>query len=140
MTITSLFNQNFKNFKIVLVLSTEEFPTKQIPWTIKLLQLKGLKILWCKKNYRSYKKLIPVKKHFPNSIIITFDDDLIYEKWCISKLISEHKNFPKSIIGHRGREIKINKDNEVESYINWKLCTKRVNSRYTFLTGGSGAL
>ena len=139
-TITSLFNQNFKNFKIVLVLSIDEFPTKKIPWTLKFLQTKGLEILWCKENYKSYKKLIPVKKKYPNSIIITFDDDLIYEKWRINQLILEHKIFPQSIIGHRGREIKINKDNKVESYLNWKLCTKRVNSKYVFLTGGAGAL
>ena len=140
LTITSLFNQNFKNFKIVLVLSLEEFPTKKIPWTLKLLQRKGLEILWVKENYKSYKKLIPPKKKYPNSIIITFDDDLIYEKWRISELISEHKIFPKSIIGHRGRKIKINKDNRVESYLNWRLCSKRSNSKYTFLTGSGGAL
>ena len=55
-TITSLFNQNCSGYKIILVLSLEEFPSKKIPWTLKLLRLKGLEILWCKENYKSYNK------------------------------------------------------------------------------------
>ena len=139
-TITSLFNQNFKGYKILLVLSLEEFPSKQIPWTLKLLRFKGLEILWCKENYKSYKKLIPVKKKYPNSTIITFDDDTYYEKWRIKKLISEHKIHPKALIGHRGRQIKVNDNNEVDIYVNWKLSSKRFDTKYTFLIGVGGIL
>ena len=65
---------------------------------------------------------------------------MIYEKWRISNLISEHYIYPKSIIGNRGREIKIKENNEVDSYLHWKICSKRLNSKYTFLTGVGGVL
>ena len=139
-SLSSLFNQDFEGYKIVLVLSLEEFPSRKIPWTLKFLQLKGLEILWCKENYKSYKKLLPTRKKYPNSKIITFDDDLIYEKWRIRCLISENKIFPESIIGHRGREIKINSLGEIENYSNWEHVYKRLNTKYTFLTGGGGIL
>ena len=139
-SIISLLDQSSKDYKIVLVLSLVDFPSKQIPWTLKLLRFKGLEILWTDENYKVYGKLIPVKKKYPNSIIITFDDDVIYEKWRISNLISEHYIYPKSIIGNRGREIKIKENNEVDSYLHWKICSKRLNSKYTFLTGVGGVL
>ena len=139
-SIISLLNQSSKNYKVVLVLSLVDFPSKKIPWTLNFLKFKGLEILWTDENYKVYGKLIPVKKKYPNSIIITFDDDVIYEKWRISNLISEHYIYPKSIIGNRGREIKITENNEVDSYMHWKICSKRLNSKYTFLTGAGGVL
>ncbi len=42
---------------------------------------KGLTIDWCE-DIKSYKKLIPTLKKYPDAIIVTADDDLIYDnKW-----------------------------------------------------------
>ncbi len=58
-----------------------------MPWTLKILQRKGLEILWIKENLKSYKKLIPVRFKFPISKIVTFEDDIIYERWRLKKTI-----------------------------------------------------
>ena len=49
-SIVSLLNQRNKNYKLILVLSIEEFPMKRIPWTLNFLKNKGLEILWIQKN------------------------------------------------------------------------------------------
>ena len=90
-SIISLFNQDYKDYKIVLTLSLEEFPKKHIPWTLNLLRSKGLEILWCDQNLKSFKKLLPIKKKYPESLIVTFDDDIYYEPWRLKYLIEEHK-------------------------------------------------
>ena len=135
-----LFNQKAINYKIILVLSKEEFQNKKIPWTINFLEKKGLNILWINKNFKSYNKLLPVKSKFPNSKIITFDDDVFYEKWRIKLLLEKSKNFPNAIIGFRGAEIKITKDEKIYPYLKWPKANINTPSKKLFLTGVGGVL
>jgi hypothetical protein len=138
--IISLFNQMAVNYKIILVLSKEEFQNKKIPWTINFLEKKGLNILWINKNFKSYNKLLPVKSKFPNSKIITFDDDVYYEKWRIKLLLEKSKTFPNAIIGFRGAEIKTTKDKKIYPYLKWVMANARTSNKKLFLTGVGGVL
>ena len=100
--IKSLLNQTAKAEKIVLWLTEEEFPNKEKDLPRKLLSLTnhGLTIEWCH-NLRSYNKLIPSLKKYPNKIIITFDDDTIYNKKAVELLFNCHRMHPNDIISHR---------------------------------------
>ena len=138
--IISLFNQKVTNYQLILVLSKEEFQNKKIPWTINFLEKKGLKILWINKNYKSYNKLLPVRSKFPNSKIITFDDDVYYEDWRLKLLLEKSKTFPNAIIGFRGAEIKITKAKKVDPYLNWPKANANTLSKKLFLTGVGGIL
>ena len=138
--IISLFNQKAVNYKIVLVLSKEEFQNKKIPWTINFLEKKGLNILWINKNFKSYNKLLPVKSKFPNSKIITFDDDVYYENWRIKLLLDKSKSFPNAIIGFRGAEIKTKKNAKVYPYLKWGFANAKTSNKKLFLTGVGGVL
>ena len=138
--IISLFNQKAVNYKIILVLSKEEFQNKKIPWTINFLEKKGLNILWINKNFKSYNKLLPVKSKFPYSKIITFDDDVYYEKWRIKLLLEKSKTFPNAIIGFRGAEIKTTKDKKIYPYLKWPKANANTPSKKLFLTGVGGIL
>ena len=81
-TIYSLLRQG-NDYRIILVLSTDEFPNKVVPKSIALLnKYKLIEILWVKRNIRMFKKLLPTIKycmdnglHLP---IITCDDDCVY--------------------------------------------------------------
>ena len=138
--IISLFNQKVTNYKLILVLSKEEFQNKKIPWTINFLEKKGLKILWINKNYKSYNKLLPVRSKFPNSKIITFDDDVYYENWRIKLLLDKSKTFPNAIIGFRGAEIKTKKNDEIYPYLKWGFANAKTSKKKLFLTGVGGVL
>lgn len=79
-TICSLL-KHCPKFHTVLVLSEEEFPTKEneLPNDINLLINNDLiEILWVKPNYKSYKKVLFTIDKYRNVPIISADDDCIY--------------------------------------------------------------
>ena len=122
--IKSLLKQSVKPDKIVLYLSEQEFPKKEIPTNLQNLIGPIFEIKFVKENYKSYNKLIYAIKDFPNSNIVTVDDDILYPKNLLSTLLKEHKKNPKTICAHRIR--KINIQNEViMPYRTWKLSEKR---------------
>ena len=101
--------------KVIVSLTTYGKRIYDVYLTIDLRQQeRGLEIQYCK-DIRSYKKLIPSLKAFPDDIIITIDDDVIYSIDTIESLINSYLQIPNAIHCHLGREIKI--DN---TYKEWK--------------------
>lgn len=79
-TIYSILKQ-CPDYHIVLVLSLDEFPNnvQGLPSDIQCLVDKNLiEILWVKKNYKSYKKILFTMEKYPTVPIISADDDFIY--------------------------------------------------------------
>ena len=103
--------------KVVLYLTAKQFPSGKIPSNIKALLSANsiLEVRFCNKIIRSYTKLIPAIKDFPNEIIVTIDDDVRYHKNMLKYLLSRHKKYPNAIIGHRVRRIELN-----AKYRKWK--------------------
>ena len=99
-TISTLLAQSVKPDELILWLAEEQFPTKELPENLTRLQQFGLTIKWCE-DIRSFKKLIPTLKEFPDDIIITTDDDYYYDKDLIKTLLEEHEKYPECIIGGR---------------------------------------
>ena len=132
--IESLFQQDFKPWKVVLVLSEQEFPTKKLPKQILRQQERGLEVLWVKSNSRSYMKLLPTSEKYPNSVIVTADDDICYESWRLSELVEMSSQMPQAIIGHRGWEI-LFEGGRIASYTSWAPAGPQTPSSNCFLTG-----
>jgi len=105
-TVSSLMHQTLKPDVIVLWLAKEQFPNGENDLTKELLNLKqyGLTIKWCS-DIRSYKKLIPSLKEFPNDIIITVDDDVYYDEKLIELLYNSYLENPEFIHCHRCTKI-----------------------------------
>lgn len=114
-TVTSLLQQTVKPDVVVLWLAEEEFPNKEKDLPENLLNLKqyGLTIKWCN-NIRSYKKLIPTLKEFPDDIIITTDDDIYYDKKMIELLYNSYLKNPEYIHCHRCTKI-FYKNNKIKA-------------------------
>lgn len=105
-TISSLLNQTLKPDMVILWLAKEQFPQLENNLPDELLELKkyGLTIKWCN-NIRSYKKLVPAIKEYPNDIIITVDDDIYYDKTLIELLYKSYEKEPEYIHCHRCTKI-----------------------------------
>lgn len=91
-TIISILNNVKSPDKIVLNLSSDEFPQKENELPESLITLSGrcdFEIYWVKENVKQFKKLIPTLLRYPNDIIISIDDDIIYSKDFISTLFSD---------------------------------------------------
>lgn len=113
-TIKTLLNQTIKPDMVILWLAPEQFPGKEDDLPRELLDLKnyGLTIDWYK-DIRSYKKIIPALKKYPDSVIITTDDDIYYAPDTIESLYKSYLEHPEEIQAHRCDWIGIGVNNEV---------------------------
>ena len=140
--IYSLLNQTLKPDEIILWLAEEEFPNKEkdLPETILKFKENGLTIKWCK-NIKSYKKLIPALKKYPDEIIVTADDDVYYPANWLEILYSSYLENPEYIHCHTAHKIKFNDKKEIEPYAKWdKLVKNEKPSSLNFFTGVGGVL
>ena len=112
-TISTLMRQTVTPDEIILWLAKEQFPDKKLPENLTRLQQFGLTIKWCN-DIRSYKKLIPTLKEYPNDIIITVDDDYYYDTKLVEKLLEESKKYPDCIIGGRAMRITFHKNKKIK--------------------------
>ena len=137
----SLLNQSFKPEKVILWLAEEQFPKREEDIPQKVLNLKenGLEIEWCE-NIKSYKKLIPALKKYPEKSIVTADDDLFYERDWLEKLVKTHQIYPNYVIANRSHVIKFS-NGQIAPYKKWKKSVNSPKPSYlNFLTSGGGVL
>lgn len=140
-TINSLINQTIKPTKIILWLDEMEFTSDTIPDDLKNLVSRDFEVKFCT-NLRSYKKLVPTLSLYPDTTIITVDDDFKYPKNLFSELLAQHVLYPNHIVAGRGRVINI-QDKEIQSYSSWKRIslTQPVIAKHAILPiGYSGIL
>lgn len=140
-TIHSLLNQELKADMVILWLSKLEFPNGEKDLPEQLLQFKkyGLTINWCE-SLKSYKKLIPALEEYPNSLIVTADDDLYYPQNWLKKLYEHHLRYPNEIVTHRSRKIRF-KGDVVRDYLEWIISENEEEASFlNFFTTGGGTL
>lgn len=138
-TIESVMQGTMLPNKIVLWLG-EEHKAKKLPLSLQLQQKRGLEIEYCK-DIRSYTKLLPSLKKYPEDIIITIDDDVIYPNDLVENLFNAHLDNPDSICASRIHKIVLGKNGKPVDYQNWEW-GKAVEgtSPLNFLTGVGGVL
>lgn len=148
-TLKSLLDQSVLPDKIILYLTMPEFPDRSIPGDLEKLVRENplLEIRFHPRNIRSYTKLVPALHDFPDDIIITVDDDVIYSSDLIKQLLKEHKKYPESIISQRTRRMRFSETWDLLPYHSWKIykhvryITWGSEPKYTnFLTGTGGVL
>ncbi|MBD5357564.1 MAG: glycosyltransferase [Bacteroides sp.] len=129
--------------KIVLYLLFSQFKEGEIPEELFTLEKQTpiFEIRDCERDLRSYLKLVPALKDFPDSVIVTIDDDEYYHKNFLKDLLKIHRIFPNDIIAHRVKKIDLN-----SPYSKWKkykwhnFFLKRHHPRYKNLQTGVGGV
>jgi len=115
-TIKTLLTQTLKPDMVILWLTSAQFPNKEKDLPQELLNLKryGLTIDWCN-NIRSYKKIIPALKKYPDAIIITTDDDIYYAPDTVESLYKSYIEQPNIIHAHRCDWLTLSTSNKSET-------------------------
>lgn len=140
-TIETLLTQTFKPDMVVLWLAESQFPTKEEALPKKLLRLKrfGLTIDWCE-DLRSYKKLIPALRKYPDDIIVTADDDQFYRPQLLERLYHSYIIDPNAVHCHFVNDVKV-LNGEVCRYSEWRFRSEFGDKSYRkSLLGGTGCL
>lgn len=122
-SIKSLMLQTYKPDKIILWLAEEQFSDFKIPKELLKLKKHGLQIKLCP-DIKSHKKYYYSMKLYEEEIIITYDDDIIYDSDSIEKLMKYYKKFPECIICNRAQYITSNLNGEIEKYEKWDVSSR----------------
>ena len=117
-----LMNQTIRPDRIILYLSKENYPRGEAELPVRLLDMQhfGLELRWCEGDMKSYKKILPALKEFPEDIIITVDDDLYFELDLIENLYDSYKKYPDAISAMRVHKIAFAKDGSLLPYSKWE--------------------
>lgn len=137
--ICSLLRQDYKPDVIVLWLDEKEWNDNNLPRKIKRLKKKGLTVRYCE-DIRSYKKLIPALKNYPDDIIITVDDDLFYKRHMVGDLMKAYEANPNCIHAHRAHQVRLGDDGKLISYEKWPFNISNRIGKDVFCTSGGGVL
>ncbi|WDE13275.1 glycosyltransferase [Thalassomonas haliotis] len=118
LTLLSLLQQTYRADRLILWLAEDEFTLETLPRPLLALLECGVEIIFCP-DLRSYKKLIPALARYPEDIIITFDDDIIYPQDQVERLIKAHEQDPGVVVCHRGHKALKTEDGSLLPYTDW---------------------
>jgi hypothetical protein len=143
-TIISLLQQSIKPDEIILWLGKEQFPNRNNDLPNELIKLleHGLTIKYCK-DIRSYTKLIPALREYPDDVIVTADDDIFYPNNWFELLISSYEQDYTIVHCHRAHKITLTPNGDLCSYNDWKGAVEyeeTTTSYKNFMTGVGGVL
>lgn len=120
MTCATLLNQDIDNKHIVLWLSNLQFKNqyKDLPKNLLKLQSKGLDIRFVDDDLRPHKKYFYAFQEYPDNVVVTVDDDILYNPELVSELIKIYHQHSDCVICNRSVNIRRDK------YSKW--CTNTV--------------
>ncbi|TDS16983.1 glycosyl transferase family 2 [Maribacter caenipelagi] len=138
LTIRSLLNQDVRPKKIILWLNHSL--KNEIPKKLATLESSLFEIMYSDLTC-SHRKLIHSLELFPNDIIVTCDDDMIYRTNWLKLLFEEHQSHPYKIIANQTRYITYNNVGELQPYKSWTFSKGlRLNTSAVIPIGAEGVL
>lgn len=114
----SLLRQSKKPNKIILWLAENQFENIQLPDSLLDLKQYGVDIHFCAEDLRPHKKLYYALSHYRSSVIITVDDDVVYDRDLIARLYNAYKKNGRCVYCNIAHEITLN-NGKPDYYDNW---------------------
>ena len=138
LVVKSIMHQTLKADEIILYIA--EADSKRMIEKEDELTKAGLKVIRNVKDLKPHKKYFYSVQNFPESIIITVDDDVMYDDRLIEELYTCHLTYPDAVICSRGH--RMTKENgKVASYSSWETCVRSaVPEKGICATGAGGIL
>lgn len=121
LTIRSLLVQSYPAEKIILWL--HDSLRDQLPQSLRELEGDVFGIRYVNLTC-SHRKLIHSLELYPEKIIVTCDDDLMYDSSWLYRLYQSHTEHPQDIIAHECRLIRFTSSGQPAPYAEWKTETR----------------
>ena len=137
----SMMLQTIKPDRIIVWLDGDVEREQLTPKMVELEQY-GIEYRAMPGDLKPHKKYIHAMQEFPEDIIITVDDDLIYAKDVIETLLKTHERYPKAVCARRVHKITKNADGTIAPYNDWigEYCGCDTPSHTLVATGVGGVL
>ncbi len=142
----SLLCQSTKPDRLILWLSESTDPSRpmisrdNLPDSLTRLKKRGLEIRWCK-DIRSFRKIVPTLRAYPDALVVTADDDILYPRKWLEHLYTAYQCEPQYVHCHLAHHIKYESDGKPLPYSQWDTMTSfQGPSLDLFPTVGGGAL
>lgn len=116
LTIRSLLAQSHKPQRIVLWLN--EKLRDQVPDTLTDLEGELFQIRYAQLEC-SHRKLVHARSAFPGELVVTCDDDVMYDHRWLVNLYQDHIRHPRSVIAHECRRIQLDANGAALPYKLW---------------------
>lgn len=141
LTVESLLQQSHAPDRIVLWLSAEEFTEGDIPAILRRQCERGLDIEFVEKDLGPYTKFFYALQKYPDALLLTVDDDILYPQDLVDQLYRAHLQAPDQIHCTRGHRIRVDDSGELLPYKQWwRRNDDRDSSLMIFPTGVGGVL
>ncbi len=137
----SLVVQRFKPDKIIVYLGND-CNKSMLTETMLKYQKYGIEYRFDEEeNLMPHKKYFYAMQEYPDAVIVTADDDIIYPRNWLESLYRSYKMYPNSVSARRVHYIKI-KGKEFAPYDHWEDQCRRIKqpSMRLIATGNSGVL
>lgn len=141
LTLKSLLLQTIKPDRIIVWLD-EDTPENEITPYMRELEQYGVEYRHTTLGLKPHNKYFHAMQEFPNDIIITVDDDIIYPPNTIEVLMKTHEKYPHAVCTRRAHLITLDKNGNLKKYKEWKYEYRRLKTPSYLLcaTGVAGTL
>ena len=135
-TLRSLVTQSVKPDKILVYLDEDE-PTE----AMRAYEQYGVEFIQTSDELRPHKKYYYAMQSYPDSIVITVDDDIVYPHTLLAKLLAVHAVHPEAVVTYRAHKMTFT-DGVLDPYQDWVYeCRSELAPTFElFATGGAGCL
>jgi hypothetical protein len=138
LTLRSILFQTVRPDSTILWIAHGDF--ESLPANVLNLRKYGLEIARCD-DIRSFKKIVPTLASYPESFVITVDDDLWYPADLLEKLAGQYDGLHRCVISRRAHKVRLSSGGKPVPYVDWEIGIERQErSTLIFPTGGAGAL
>lgn len=140
MVVETLLRQTTQPDKIILYLSKDQFQNYNIPKRLKDLTRRGLEIIFVDNDFKPHKKYYYAMQQYPNSNIITVDDDIFYDTKLVENLIKYNDENNGCIISNKCSKIAYDERGKIRNYTGWNKSVSYSVDENNFIIGCGGVL
>ena len=140
--IESILRQTMQPSRIALWLNARWFPDfRRLPIPLLQQMKRGLEVYQCNANW-PHNKLLPSLAKWPDAIIATADDDVIYPVNWLQELYRTHEKFPEAVVCQRARIMTFDSSGSLSRYETWPNSGEQLirPSHAVFPLGNGGTL
>ena len=143
--LSTIFAQTKQADEIILWLAEEQFPKKEKNLSKDLQQLirEGkITLRWCE-DLKPHKKYFYAFQDYPEDLVITIDDDILYPSDMIERLYDSYLRHPNAVSAMRVHLMVYDEKTGILPYHAWLWNYKEaagIESMQLFHTGGAGAI